>query len=190
TAEEQLTAQAEHGGVQIVVCPMKREVFERRFPKVPPGVLRRRSIGVMEDLCAAPPESADMDMGLAAGGRMEQEIYDDPYDFEDWDRSTRGRCFVHLADALAWRAITGEAPPTVPPTARDYTRAGLPWFDWYAEDAKAVDAQERLKGLKSVKEIGIERGENPLPENESVGVEDIRVLRSGLRRNEVREGSF
>ncbi|MEN8149780.1 MAG: hypothetical protein ABFS86_08140, partial [Planctomycetota bacterium] len=75
TAEEQLTAQAEHGGVQIVVCPMKREVFERRFPKVPPRVLRRRSIGVMEDLCAAPPEPAAMDMGLAAGGRMEQEIY-------------------------------------------------------------------------------------------------------------------
>ena len=35
TAEEQITGQAEHGGLQIVVYPMKREVFERRFPEEP-----------------------------------------------------------------------------------------------------------------------------------------------------------
>ncbi len=33
SAEEQLTGEAEHGGLQIVVYPMKRSVFERRFPK-------------------------------------------------------------------------------------------------------------------------------------------------------------
>ena len=33
TAEEQITGEAEHGGVQIVVYPMKREAFERRFQK-------------------------------------------------------------------------------------------------------------------------------------------------------------
>ena len=33
TAEEQITGKAEHGGLQIVVYPMKREVFERRFPE-------------------------------------------------------------------------------------------------------------------------------------------------------------
>ena len=34
TAEEQLTGQAEYGGLQIVAYPMKRKVFERRFPEV------------------------------------------------------------------------------------------------------------------------------------------------------------
>lgn len=34
TAEEQLTGKAEQGGLQIVVYPMKRKAFERRFPKV------------------------------------------------------------------------------------------------------------------------------------------------------------
>ena len=33
SAEEQITGAAEHGGLQISVHPMKREVFERRFPK-------------------------------------------------------------------------------------------------------------------------------------------------------------
>ena len=33
TAEEQITGEAEHGGIQVVVYPMKREIFERRFPK-------------------------------------------------------------------------------------------------------------------------------------------------------------
>ena len=37
TAEEQITGKAEHGGLQIIVYPMKREVFERRFPKMSDG---------------------------------------------------------------------------------------------------------------------------------------------------------
>jgi hypothetical protein len=33
SAEEQLTGEAEYGGLQMLVYPMKAEVFERRFPK-------------------------------------------------------------------------------------------------------------------------------------------------------------
>src|SRR5579885_184322 len=33
TAEEQITHKAEHGGLQIVVYPMKAKVFEKRFPR-------------------------------------------------------------------------------------------------------------------------------------------------------------
>ena len=32
SVEEQVTGKAEHGGLQVQVFPMKREVFERRFP--------------------------------------------------------------------------------------------------------------------------------------------------------------
>lgn len=31
TAEEQLTGAAKHGGLQLSVCPMKREVYEKFF---------------------------------------------------------------------------------------------------------------------------------------------------------------
>ena len=72
-------------------------------------------------------------MGLAAGGRMHQQIYADPYGLDAWDQSASSRCFVTLVDAVQWQEITGETPAARPPTATDYTKAGLPWFDYYAE---------------------------------------------------------
>ena len=45
---------------------------------------------------------------------------------DDWDIDQKSRCFVHIANSLVRRAITGEAPPTVPFTAKEYTRHGLP----------------------------------------------------------------
>src|SRR5262245_6489745 len=82
SAEEQITGQAEHGGIQIVVYPMKRDVFERRFPKQDARYMgeSRALFGSGTVTCA--PAAA---MGLAPGGRMKQEIYRDPFDFDDWD---------------------------------------------------------------------------------------------------------
>ncbi|MFA4947753.1 MAG: hypothetical protein WC674_04480 [Candidatus Krumholzibacteriia bacterium] len=183
TAEEQITGAAEFGGLQIIAYPMKREAFERRFPK------RRDAERAMEvSLCM--PNMSKMDMGLAPGGRMIQEICEDPFDFNDWDRSRSSRCFMHIANSLVWRAITGEAPPTVPPTAEAYTSAGLPWFDYYAEGAEALEGSDILKQLKSVIQLGREKRETPVPENGSVAPE--RVVRLGDRRprSQVREGKF
>jgi hypothetical protein len=63
---------------------------------------------------------------------MRQQVYADPHGLDAWDQSISSRCFVTLVDAVQWREITGETPPTKPPTAADYTKAGLPWFDYYA----------------------------------------------------------
>jgi hypothetical protein len=97
---------------------------------------------------------------------------------------------VHLANALVWRAITGDTPPTVPPTAAEYTRAGLPWFDYYDADRHALEGGALLRKVKSVAEIGTAKGDVPLPENESVTPGNVVKLRAGLRDNEVREGVF
>ena len=131
-----------------------------------------------------------LDMGLAPGGKMRQEIYDDPHDFEDWDTEHASRCFVHIANSLVWASITGKAPPSPPPTAKQYTKAGLPWFDYYAEGETAVDGSEKLAGMKSVKEMGEAKGDVPLPENETVTPENVVVLRKNLGKDEVREGAF
>src|SRR5262249_2817999 len=90
TAEEQITGQAEHGGLQIMVYPMRREVFERRFPE---QVEKAMPFPMRKLRCAAPASAA---MGLAPGGRMKQEIYEDPFDLDDWDTAHTGRCFVHI----------------------------------------------------------------------------------------------
>ena len=49
--------------------------------------------------------------------------------------------------------LTDERPPTEPPTAKEYTEAGLSWFDYYGGDAAAVEGAEKLKGLTSVVEF-------------------------------------
>ncbi len=125
SVEEQIAGTAEHGGVQIVVYPMKRERFEELME---PRLAERAE---QMDACY----SISRAMGLAPGGRMKQEIYDDRYGLDAWDQRHSSRCFVTIANSAVWTAITGERPPTEPPTAKEYTEAGLPWFDYYGGDA-------------------------------------------------------
>ena len=158
SAEEQLTGAGDHGGVQIIVHPMKAECYQE-LQKT------RRYL------------SASMDMGFAPGGRMRQEIYDDPYGLNAWDQRHFSRCFVTIANSTAWEAISGERPPTEPPTAKLYTAAGLPWFEYYGADAKALLGAEKLKHLKSVTAKGREKGVKSLPENDPVEIDHLISVR-------------
>jgi len=184
TAEEQLTGEAQHGGLQIMVFPMRREVFEECFPKF------EEAVHAQYKVLATGPRPKPMEMGLAPGGRMRQEIHDDPYDLSDWDTDHTNRCFVHIANSMVWRGITGQQPPTVPPTAADYDRHGLPWFEYYDDSRAAIGGSKDLAGLKSVAELGEEKGDVPLPENESTPADKVITLRKGLSRDQVREGRF
>jgi hypothetical protein len=169
TTEEQLTGKPEYGGIQIQVFPMKREIFEKRFPVKPRfwEAAQFNYYDYYEKVCMS---ISSLDMGLAPGGRMKQEIYKDPYDMNDWDLENTSRCFVHIANSEVWKDITGEYPPTMPPTAKDYSDAGLPWFEYYADnpDIKPLKGSKELASLKSVTEKGEIKGESPLPENDSV----------------------
>ena len=162
SVEEQLTGAALHGGLQIVAYPMKRERYE---------ALHALGEASFEYRWAAPAmvaESAPQAMGLAPGGRMKQEVYDDPHGLDAWDQRHGSRCFVTIANSKQWMAITGERPPTEPLTAKHYTEMGLPWFDYYGGDIEAVAGAATLNGLASVTQMGDEKGETPLPENETV----------------------
>ncbi len=186
TAEEQITGKAEHGGLQLLVYPMKAKAYERLLAKRKKTDMVARHGGECFSMampCAAP-------MGLAPGGKMRQEIYADPFKADDWDLEHSSRCFVHIANSLVWQSITGAPPPNPPPTAAHYTKAGLPWFDYYAEGAKALEGSKALAGLKSVHELGKKKGAKPLPENESVSNEAVVRLRAKLGKDQVREGAF
>jgi hypothetical protein len=190
SAEEQITGKAEHGGLQITVYPMKREVYERRFPKRERRVMGAAVLGDAR-LASIDPESlCSMDMGLSPGGRMRQEIFDDPFDFEDWDLRHASRCFVHIANSETWQEITGHYPPTKPPTAKQYSMAGLPWFEYYDTELKALPGSSTLEKLKSVAGLKKEKREDPLPDNEPVIPEQVVTLRRGLAEDQVREGKF
>lgn len=182
TAEEQLLGRAENGGLQVAAFPMKREAFEKRFPKPPEGLypLVRESSAAVR-CCSCGPS-----MGLAPGGRMRQSICADPYGLDDWDVDEGSRCFVHIANSLVWRQVTGEHPPTTPPTAEEYTRAGLPWFLWYDEQPQLAGSKE-LAGLKSVAQLGRKKHDVPLPENAAVQPGRLIELRPEHRKRQVRE---
>ena len=78
------------------------------------------------------------------GVGIEQEIYEDSYGFDVWERSQSSRCFVTMLDAVSWHAITDELPPTEPTTAERYQAEGIPWFDYYDADQKTDDLDPAL----------------------------------------------
>ncbi|HEU4885298.1 MAG TPA: hypothetical protein VFT45_23755 [Longimicrobium sp.] len=191
SAEEQVTGRAEHGGLQVSAFPLRGEAYERLLEERRLAEARRGAFtGVVPPMPMAAAAPGMMEMGLAPGGRMRQEIYTDRRSMEDWDQRHSGRCFVHIANSLAWRQITHADPPTAPRTAEDYTRAGLPWFELYDERQTAVDGSGILAALKSVLQLGKEKCEVPLPENTPTDPTRIIHLRQGLGENQVREGAF
>jgi len=186
SAEEQLTGEANIGGLQVEVFPMKKEAFLKRWPKV-----SRRAGGRLKEMmspcCCASPAP---DMGLAPGGRMRQEVYEDPFDFSEWDLTSSSKCFIHIANSVQWRQITGEETPTQPITARDYSDAGLPWFDYYDADAHALKGSGALTKLKSVAQIAKEKQDLDIGDGGGVKQMKIVVLEKKEYPDAVREGVF
>jgi hypothetical protein len=192
SVEEQITGKAEHGGLQIVVYPIKKERYEvilRQREKEGREIsrsLRRASHPATYVQCAVAAP-----MGLAAGGRMKQQIYADPHGLDAWDQAVSGRCFVTLVNTVQWLEITGEAPPTKPPTASDYTASGLPWFDYYAADLETLAGAPALTLVKSVAEMAAEKGEQPLGPDGEVNPGTVVALGPGKpppQRRRVNEG--
>ena len=136
---------------------------------------------------AAPPEPAAPDMGLAAGGRMQQKIHADPFGAESYDTAAGNRCFVHLCNATVWRDITGEAPSQRPPTARDYSRAGLPWFR-HDSDTPTIAGKGWLDKVKSVVEVIEAKPEATLVDNESV--DGMKVVSVKTSADQIRQGEW
>jgi hypothetical protein len=98
-------------------------------------------------------------MGLSPGGKMRQQVFEDPYGIEAWDQTRKSRCFVTLLDAEDWCHFTGEPPKTKPPTAKDYTQAGLPWFDFYKPAASTLQGASAFSKLKSWAKVKTSKGE-------------------------------
>jgi hypothetical protein len=178
TVEGQVTGEERFGGVQL-------QAYAPKPGRVPTFGGPYRSGGMAPPPlacapCAAPAPSRVRRragaMGLAAGGRMKQKIYPDPYGADAWDTTERTRVFVHIVNSELWREITGEEPPASPVTAKSYARAGLPWFDLYDEHCATVAPTETLKGVRSVKEIDADESTLPLQDDDPVGAGPVKQL--------------
>ncbi|MEU0372624.1 GyrI-like domain-containing protein, partial [Streptomyces sp. NPDC006283] len=70
--------------------------------------------------------------------------------FSDWAAEPAGRVFVHLVTPPEWRRITGEDAPPSPVDRAAYTRAGLPWFEYYDENAADLPPAQNLSDVQPV----------------------------------------
>ena len=68
------------------VYPMKREIFEKRFPRKP-----KMSRGDLYVSCEESTELYDTAMGFVPGGQMRQQFYEDPYELADLDTGNTSR---------------------------------------------------------------------------------------------------
>ncbi|GGR32731.1 GyrI-like domain-containing protein [Streptomyces aurantiogriseus] len=170
TVEGQVTGEEVWGGVQLqsfTLSPEKlaelreaeRQRAERmrvRSPLPPPsggyGGLPTPGAPAMPAAAAAPGSAprAAAALGLGVGGSMRQEVYRDDRPLTDWAPEPAGRVFVHLVTPPDWRRITGEAPPPSPVDRAAYTRAGLPWFEYYDQDAHDLAPSDTLGEVKPV----------------------------------------
>ncbi|WP_107054709.1 hypothetical protein [Streptomyces sp. NRRL WC-3725] len=181
TVEGQVTGEEVWGGVQLQSFPLKEEALagwrrrererQRRLadeqggygaalpmaapaPGGPPGVppsAPAAAFGAPPSPSAAPPRRATA-MGLGVGGSMRQEVYRDDRPLDDWSERPAGRVFVHLVTPPEWRRITGEAAPPSPVDRAAYTRAGLPWYDYYDADAEDLAPTRALEAVEPVGE--------------------------------------
>jgi hypothetical protein len=144
TVEGQVTGEEKAGGMQLLVVEPKAG----RFPSRPRFRGRAELSFVMA--CEAMPST---EMGLGAGGRMEQKIYPDTYGPGTWDLEKKTTVRVHIVNSEIYRSITGEPAPPTPISARTYTEYGLPWFKLYDEHLRDVEAPDILRKVKSVQAL-------------------------------------
>ncbi|MCT9078215.1 hypothetical protein [Streptomyces fulvoviolaceus] len=153
TVEGQVTGEEVWGGVQLQSFPLVEErlaqwrELERRA-----ATRSRAAYGAALPMAAAAagPPRAPAAMGLGVGGSMRQEVYRDDRPLSDWSDTAAGRVFVHLVTPPEWRRITGEAPPPSPVDRAAYTKAGLPWYDYYDQDATDLAPTDTLDAVKPV----------------------------------------
>ncbi len=156
TVEEQLQG-TEFGGIQIQVYEPKPGRFPESAPLVEQHPVAMAMFG---------------DMGLGAGGQMEQKIYSDRYGIQTWDQENSGSVFIHIINSEMYQTITGlESPPT-PISAKTYTEYGFPWFSLYDETREDVAASEALGQVKTIQEQDAAQG---IKSDQSLEIEKSQV---------------
>lgn len=162
TIEGQVTGRELKGGLHLQVFDMK----EHKIP--PPRLFRYLMSSVTQDSC--------QEMGLAAGGTIDQNIYPDPYGHTYWDTLNYTSVRIHLVNSTDFRAITGINPPTTPVTVAEYTRFGFPWFDLYDEGKGDIEPSSELARFKTVSQIDTSLGFTPQQDDKTVEIPQEQIV--------------
>lgn len=169
SVEEQITDGAEWGGLQISVTPLKKAVWLQKKAE------REKAITDSERRVVFRQYSFGT-FGLGAGGKMRQSIYPDTFAIDDWDVQNTERLFITIINSQDWQRLTGGPVPTRPQTAKEYTKANLPWFDYYGDDQRAVKGTKYLKNIRSVAALFKKKTGKHLPNSNDVQIDKIKII--------------
>ena len=90
--------------------------------------------------------------------------------------------FVHNLNSSQWLAVTGKPVPGEPPSAAEYSAAGLPWFEYYDEKRAALGGAAPLANLDSVAAKTVKLGARPLADNDAVQPQKVLPLGPGAAK--------
>lgn len=99
-----------------------------------------------------------VEMGIAAGGSIEQKVVADKHGSDSWNGESATPICIHIVNSETFEAITGEKPPPSPITPYSYQKRGIPWFSSYDESTPGIPGAKAFKFLKSVLQIDQKRG--------------------------------
>lgn len=184
--EEQVSGDAEWGGLQISVCPLKPEIWRSYLRRNQPSIEERY---LSEESSMVLFEHSAM-MGLGAGGKITQTIYDDPFCIDAWDESQAQRVFVHLLHAKDWLSVTGNPAPNEPPSAKDYSSAGLPWFAYYGSDQAGLSGNSLLAAQSSVGQLFKKKTGAELPNSTDIDTGPAVKIGPNVEQKLIKESTF
>lgn len=203
TIEAQVTDEEINGGFQLAVFEPKVGKFME--PRQEPWVktvetqaLNSQRVPRKDDVLYSQGTSAryslperNVEMGIAAGGSIKQQIFEDEYGITTWDKDSFLALNIHIVNSAVYEEITGQKAPTSPITAEEYAKRKLPWFAHYDETRRTVSAPKIFQKALSVFQIDAARGKtvgHKAPIN-SIPVIQIKTLTLAERVNELREST-
>ena len=112
------------------------------------NIQNQATIHYVLKLCGGGPDNAEM--GIAAGGLIEQSILEDTNDPGVWEVNNGTIFNVQILNSAAFEAVTGKAPPETPVTAKTYAENGYPYYEIYDEKPSGIKGD--FSGVQSVAE--------------------------------------
>ena len=128
---------------------------------------------------------AELEMGIAPGGFIKQNIQQDTYAADSWDRERTIIFNVQILNSDSFQRVTGMPPPETPISAKTYSDLGLPFFERYEETSSIKGDFGDLKSIKTIDKIKAQDGDDDV-EDEPCYPNPIIVLNPGCERRPFR----
>jgi Holliday junction DNA helicase RuvB subunit len=125
---------------------------------IPKAHLQERVLDTTQAQFMPASREQEVEMGIAAGGTIKQQILEDTYGAESWDEAAFRDVAIHIVNSEVYQQITGREAPPSPISAEQYRRFNIPWYSDYKEKTPSLSPVAMFKRVLSVGQIDNSRG--------------------------------